>query len=376
MIARIKHFCRDKLSALDGVLAVCAAILSLIGLLVLIGGVEHFDRFTWRNIGVQLGATVVGFLCMVMLANIDYRFLARRLWPLLYGVSVLLMVLLLLGGSDAGTNKSWLYFDFLPFGIQPSEFIKTALAVTFAFHLSAVKDRINRPLTVLGLGAHAGSIILLILLTGDLGVAMVFAGFVLLMLFCAGLSVWYFLGLAVLLAAAFPLLWSFLEGYQQQRILVGFRPELDPLGYGYQPLLSRDTIMAGGVFGQGLDGAEVFRQLPAAHTDFIYATLCEMTGMIGGLVVLATLLVMVVRMMVIAARSERDMGAYLCVGLAACLVVQVVENVGMCFAVLPVVGITLPLVSYGGSSVLATYLMLGMAHSVSAHRNRSSNIWA
>lgn len=376
MLDAVKRFCRAKLCALDPVLLVCSTLLSLLGIITLIGGMAHFDRFGWRGVVVQLGATLVGFVCMVLLANLDYRFLSERLWPVFYGVSVLLMVLLLVDGSDAGTNKSWLYLDFLPFGIQPSEFIKTALAITFAQHLSRVKERINKPLILLGLAAHAGSIIALILLTGDLGVAMVFAGFVLLMLFCAGLSPWYLAGLGVIVAAVFPFLWSMLQPYQQQRILVGFRPEMDPLGYGYQPLLSRDAIIAGGLFGKGVGGGEAFRILPAAHTDFIYATLCEKMGLVGGLLVLITLAVMIVRMMVIAARSERDTGAYLCVGLAACLLVQVIENVGMCFAILPVVGITLPLVSYGGSSVLATYLMLGMVHSVSAHRNRSSTIWS
>ena len=376
MLAAIRRFLKYSLSALDGTLTVCALLLSTMGLITLIGGMEHFDRFGWRNILIQLGATVVGFVLMVVLAHLDYRFLAQRLWPLFYGLSLLLLLLLLFDGSVAGTNKSWLYLDFLPFGIQPSEFIKTALALTFAQHLSRVKERINRPAVLAGLVVHAGLIIGLILLTGDLGVALVFAGFVLLMLFCAGLSPWYLLGLAVLVAVAFPLLWSMLETYQKNRILIGFRPELDPLGYGYQPLLSRDAIVAGSWFGQGVGSGEVYHALPASHTDFIFATVCEKMGLVGGLVVLAALLVLIVRMMRIAARSERETGAYVCVGLAACLVIQVLENVGMCFAVLPVVGITLPLVSYGGSSVLATYLMLGMAQSVNAHRNRSSGIWS
>lgn len=376
MLAAIGRFFKKTLSVLDPTLTVCALVLSAIGMVTLIGGAEHFERFGWRNIFVQLGAIVAGFVLMVVLAHLDYRFLSQRLWPLFYGLSLLLMILLLIDGSVAGTNKSWLYLDFLPFGIQPSEVIKTALALTFAQHLSRVKERINRPAVLAGLAVHAGLIIGLILLTGDLGVALVFVGFVLLMLFCAGLSPWYLAGLGVLVAVAFPLLWGMLETYQQNRILVGFRPELDPLGYGYQPLLSRDAIMAGSWLGQGVGGGEVYQSLPASHTDFIFATVCEKLGIVGGLLVLAALLVLVVRMMRIAARSERETGAYLCVGLAACLVVQVVENIGMCFAVLPVVGITLPLVSYGGSSVLATYLMLGMAQSVNAHRNRSSGIWS
>ncbi len=373
VIQRIGRFCRDKCSVLDPVLCICSAVLSLISLITLAGGV---DRFGWRSFIVQLGATVVGVICMILLANVDYRFLAEKLSPVFFVGSVLLMILLLIKGEQAGTNKSWLYFDFLPFGIQPSEFIKTALAISFSYHLSRVKKDINRPLVALGLAGHAGAIIVLILLTGDLGVAVVFAGFTLLMLFCAGMSVWYFAGLSVILLAIFPLLWDLLASYQQQRILVGFQPQLDPLGYGYQPLLSRDAIMAGGFFGKGVGGGEIYHILPASHTDFMYATVCEKLGFVGGFIVLAVLFVFILRILIIAARSERDIGAYLCVGLAGCLIVQILENIGMCFAVLPVVGITLPLVSYGGSSVLATYLMAGMVHSVYAHRSRSCTIWS
>lgn len=369
---RLWKFCREKLSVLDPVLIICTSVLSLFSILTLIGGA---DKFGARSIVMQIGATVVGLVAMIVLANLDYRKIAERLSPVLFGASILLMILLLIMGKDEGTNKSWLYFDFLPFGIQPSEFIKTALAISFAYHLSRVKERINRPLVVLGLLGHAGAIIGFILLTGDLGVAVVFLGFIALMMFCAGLSLWYFLGLLVLLAIAFPILWSQLAYYQQQRILIGFRPELDPLGYGYQPLLSRDAIMAGGFFGRGLLRGDVYHDLPASHTDFIYSTLCEKMGFVGGFIVLLTLLVLVLRILMIAARSERDVGAYLCVGLAGCLILQIVINMGMCFTVLPVVGITLPLVSYGGSSVLATYLMIGTVHSVNAHRNRSSGVW-
>ncbi len=369
----VGKYLKRKISALDPVLAICAALLSLISLLTIIGGRETFGV---RVVIMQLGATAVGMIAMVILANLDYRMLAGKLWPLFYLGSIALMILLLLRGRAQGTNKSWLYFDFLPFGIQPSEFIKTALALTFAQHLESVRDRINRPLVILGLGAHAGLIIGLILMTGDLGVAVVFVGFILLMLFCAGLSLWYFAGGAGLLLIAAPILWSRLVPYQQQRILVGFNPSLDPLGYGYQPLLSRDAILSGGFFGQGLGGGAVYRELYASHTDFIFATVCEKFGFVGGFLVLALLLIVILRVLLLARHAERGLGSFLCVGIAACLILQIVINIGMCFGVLPVVGITLPFMSYGGSSVLGIYLMMGVVHSVSAHRSRSSAIWS
>ncbi|MBQ3002312.1 MAG: FtsW/RodA/SpoVE family cell cycle protein [Clostridia bacterium] len=373
IFARAWRFCRAKLGTLDPTLAVCSTVLSILSLMVMIGGAEVFGT---RVVLIQVGATVVGVIAMVILANIDYRRLSERFAPILLGVSVLLMIVLLIDGTGAGTNKSWLYFDFLPFGIQPTEFIKTALSITFAYHLSRVKESINRPLVVLGLAAHAGAVILLIVLTGDLGVALIFACFCLLMLFCAGLSLWYFAGGGALIAITAPILWLQLESYQQQRIIVGFRPELDPLGYGYQPLMSRDAITSGGFLGKGMFGGEVYEQLPASHTDFAFATACEKLGFFGGCIILIALLMLVFRIILIALQSERGLGSYLCVGLAACFMMQVIINVGMCFAVLPVVGITLPFISYGGSSVLGGYMMLGMAHSVCAHRNRSRTVWS
>lgn len=373
ILTNVWRFCRAKFRVLDPTLLVCSTLLSVISLLAMIGGGDVFGS---RVIVIQIGATLVGMFVMIVLANIDYRRLSERFAPILLGVSVLLMIVLLIDGVGAGTNQSWLYFDFLPFGIQPTEFIKTALAITFAYHLSRVKENINRPIVLLGLAAHAGSIILLIVLSGDMGVALIFACFCFLMLFCAGLSLWYFAGGAALVAILAPILWMQLQPYQQQRILVGFRPELDPLGYGYQPLMSRDAIMSGGFFGKGIFGGEVYAQLPASHTDFAYATVCEKLGFFGGFVILVALLILVFRVILIALQSERGLGSYLCVGLATCLMMQIIINVGMCFAVMPVVGITLPLVSYGGSSVLGAYMMLGMAHSVSAHRNRSRTVWS
>lgn len=367
MFGRAVRFCIKRLMVLDGVLLGCSTLLSLVSILTLWGGKETFGE---RVLPMQIGATVVGFFVMVVLANLDYRALARRLSPYLLLGSVALLILLLFKGKSEGTNQSWLYFSFLPFGIQPSEFVKTALAVSFGYHLSRTAGRIDRPMTLLGLLIHAGVIILLILLTGDLGVALIFIGFIVVMLYAAGLNKWYFFGSVVVMAAVLPLVWGMLETYQKQRLLVGFSPDIDPLGYGYQPLLSRDAIMAGGFFGKGMFGGEVYQILPAAHTDFIYASACEKFGFFGGFLILAALLILVVRVFVIAYHADCSMGAYIAAGLGACMMIQTVENIGMCLAMLPVIGITLPFVSYGGSSVLAIYIMAGILHSIYAHREK------
>jgi rod shape determining protein RodA len=172
----------------------------------------------------------------------------------------------------------------------------------------------------------------------------------------------------VVAAAILPFVWKGPASYQQQRLLVGFSPEIDPLGYGYQPLLSRDAIMAGGFFGEGLFRGEVYKILPAAHTDFMFSTACEKLGFFGGFIILCALVILVLRAMIISRRAQDAIGNYIGVGLAACMMLQTLENVGMCLAMLPVIGITLPFMSYGGSSVLAIYMMVGVLHSIYVHR--------
>jgi rod shape determining protein RodA len=246
--------------------------------------------------------------------------------------------------------------------------VKFTLICTFSKHLFSVKEEINKPLNVALLMCHAALVVGPILISGDLGVALVYMGIILIMLFCAGLHPLYFLGMAAVVALLFPFLWDHLEPYQQERIIVGFNPELDPLGKGLQPLRSRDAIAAGGFFGEGLFGGYHYEILAASHTDFIFATICEKFGFFGGAVVIIIFMVMVVRIFMIAkTAADSDYGGLICVGVGAMLVIQILINVGMCFAMLPVIGITLPLLSCGGSSMLATFMMLGLLHNVYSH---------
>ena len=208
----------------------------------------------------------------------------------------------------------------------------------------------------------------LILLSGDLGVALVYITMILLLLFCAGLPLWWFGGGALAGAVALPFLWNRLQPYQQERILVGFNPELDPLDKGWQALMSRQCIENGGLLGVGLRTGGNYEDLAASHTDFIFATVCEKFGFVGGLLVIAVLAVMVWRILWIGRQASHDAGFYICMGVAAVLIAQSAENLGMCLALLPVVGLTLPFVSCGGSSVLASFILLGMVHSVAAHK--------
>ena len=360
---------KEAIRNIDPVLFICATLLSLISIVTIYGAVDNFGM---SKLKMQIAIFIVGIFVTVIIASIDYRVIVDQLWiPMLVGSVALLVITLLFGESGVNMetgNKSWLKIPGTGFMVQPSEFVKFTFVCTFAKHLFSVQDRINHPLTVLALAGHALLVVGPILLSGDLGVALVYLALIALMLFCAGLHLGYFAVVAVAIVLAAPYLWDQLAPYQQDRIIFGFDPTLDPGGYGWQPLLSRTAIAAGGFLGQGLFGGQYYEELPASHTDFILSTICEKFGFLGGTVVIIIFMIMVVRIFTLArAACHSDYGGLICVGVGSMFVVQILENIGMCFAILPTVGITLPLLSCGGSSMLATFMMLGLLHNVYAH---------
>lgn len=361
----------DRLKHVDPILFICSTVLSLISILTIFGAVDNFGR---SKLVMQIAMTLVGSVALFILANIDYRFFVDRFAIVMFLASAFLLALTLLFGSTGANmetaNRSWINIPIVNIAIQPSEFVKIAFMCTFAKHLELVKDKINHPKSLLGLALHASVIVGLILLSGDLGVALVYFGIIAFMLFCSGLSGWYFLGAAGALAIAFPFLWELLREDQRNRVIFGFHPELDPNGVGKQALMSRDAIASGGLFGKGLGSGGIYENLPASHTDFIFSTVCEMFGFIGGMIVVLCLLVLAIRLIWIAYRSRDFVGKLICSGIAAVIILQTLENLWMCLAIVPVVGITLPFVSAGGSSMLALYCLMGLGHSVYAHEKR------
>ena len=356
---------------IDPILFGAASFLTLLSIITIFGAVDNFGK---SKLIMQVAMALAGTVMVYIIANVDYKFFVDRLFVIMIVVSVILLVLTLIvgisGENTVTANKSWLRL--WPGGpmIQPSEFVKITLVCSLAKHLEVVGDEINRPRKLLGVLLHVGVIAGLIFLSGDLGVALVYIGFIAAMLFGAGLSLWYFLGAAVAVVIAVPFLWGFLASYQQDRIIYGFSPELDPFGYGMQPLMSKEAIANGGFFGQGLFGGEVYEELAASHTDFIFSTVCEKFGFFGGALVIAALCVIVVRIIMIGIRTRDNTGKLICMGVAAILILQTLENIGMCLALVPVVGIALPFLTAGGSSMLALNMLIGLVHSVSAKEKR------
>ena len=366
---KIKIFLADAIRRVDWVLLLCTTVLSTVSLVTVYGAVDNFGM---SKLKMQFAMTVVGILLTFIVANLDYHLILDRLWlPLLIFSAGILGLTLVAGDTGAAmetAGKSWLTIPVVGIAIQPSEFVKITFICTFAKHLHTVGGTVNKPRTLLGLCLHALLIVGLILASGDLGVALVYMALVLVMLFGAGLHWGYFAGVGGAVAVAFPFLWDLLASYQQDRIVVGFNPALDPKDKGWQPLLSKQCIENGGLFGVGWHSGGDYEELTASHTDFILATVCEKFGFIGGMLVIVTLAALIMRVLWIGRQSSHDYGMLISVGVAGVLIAQTLENVGMCLAILPVVGITLPFLSCGGSSVLATYILVGMVHSVKSHK--------
>ena len=372
MFRSIGKYIKNSFARFDKPVLIFSMLITLMSLVTIFGARENFGM---SKLIMQLAMTVVGICAIMVIVNIDYRLFVERYWLILLFVSAALLgITLLIGDTGANgtetTNKSWLTIIKIgsrSFQIQPSEFVKIAFIISFSKHLSSVKSTINKIKTLIPLAIHAGIIVGLILLSGDLGVALVYIGIIAIMLAFAGLSKLYFVGAAVVVILAFPFLWPFLSLYQQKRILIGFQPELDPTGFGFQPLLSLDAISAGGIFGRGINSGGYYEILPASHTDFIFSTYCEMFGFIGAIVFLIVLLALIVRIINIGKSCKNEFGSFICIGIAAMFIVQSIMNIGMCLAMFPVIGITLPFMSYGGSSMLALYLAMGFVHAISAH---------
>lgn len=362
---------KNKIKHIDPILFCCTLLLSFISILTIFGAVDNFGR---SKLTMQIEMTLVGIVVLFVIANIDYRFFIDRFAIIMLIVSVFLLAITLFFGSTGENmetaNRSWLRIPIVNIAVQPSEFVKIAFVCTFAKHIELVKDKINSPKSLLGLGVHALLIVGLILLSGDLGVSLVYIGLIAFMLFFAGLSRWYFLGVGGLLVLTFPFLWELLRTDQQRRIIFGFQPELDPKGVGMQALMSRDMIASGGLFGRGLFNGGLYEDMPASHTDFIFSTICEKFGFVGGLFVVVVLVAMVLRLIWIALTTRDFTGRLICGGIAAIIIIQSVENLWMCLGLVPVVGVTLPFVSAGGSSMLALYCLMGLAHSVYAHEKK------
>lgn len=315
-----------------------------------------------RIIIVQSAATVIGVVAAILVSLLDYHKVVK-LWPLYAVLAVGLVLALKIPeisympeGSD---DAAWLRVAGL--SLQPSEILKLAFVYTFALHLSKVRHKINTLKTFLLLCLHGAVPTFLIMDTGDYGSALVFVAIFAAMMFVAGLS-WRFIlvGLTAALAAI-PVVWMMLPHYLQQRFLIAWHPETDIDNIGYQQYWGQQALRSGGVFGKGLFGhQENLIDVPECYNDFIFSHIGQTLGFVGCTVTVVLLAVLMAKILQTARKSKDDLGVYICTGVFAIFLFQSIINIGMVLCVIPVVGVTLPFVSSGGTSLVISYVAVGM----------------
>jgi len=349
----------------DWVLVGATFVLALVGV-AMVYSATHSGRNPDLYLK-QLALVGVGTLGLVMAATIDYRRLADRAM-LLYTLSAVSLVYVLrFGPLKAGTRR---WIEVGGFQLQPSELVKIAAAVIVAKIFSEYRQETLGLGDVALPGAAIGLLAVLIAREPDLGTAACLVPLFLAVAFLAGLRMRAVAGLAavILLLAAFT--WPFLKDYQKTRIYTFLDPSLDPRGAGYQKIQSQIAVGSGGFVGRGfLEGSQAqLGYLPARHTDFIFSVLAEEAGFVGVVVVLSLYLFVLWRMLETARLARDRLGAFLVAGITASFAFQVVYNVAMVAGLVPVKGLPLPLMSYGGSSVLSSLVGIGLVLSVRMRR--------
>lgn len=320
-------------------------------------------------ITVQVVAAVFGFCLMIVAAYMDYGLYKRFAWFIFAGYIIMLLIVLIAGITGVWGSKSWI--KIFGISIQPSEFAKLGFIITLSAHMSKAESGINRLPVLGGLILHLALPLGLILLQPDLGTGAVFAVIFAGVLFVGGLSPKIYIPVIGFGGASLPVIYRVLSDYQKKRITVFLNPEADPTGGGYNVIQSKTALGSGGLLGNGyLRGISTQNgYLPAKHTDFIFSSFSEEFGFFGALAVILLLMFIIIRIIIIAQRSDTLFGRYVCAGTGAMLFFHTFENIGMCMGLMPVTGIPLPFVSYGGSSMVTNFICIGVVLSIARSRN-------
>ncbi len=345
--------------------------LVLLGLIsvIAVASATHGDEATlWTSAATrQVIYLVVGVVVFILVQRVDYHDWAE-LWPVFYGAGLLLLAVLPLVARPISGARSWLELG--PLRLQPSEPMKPVVALAAAAFACGSRGKLSLS-RLLALGVVVGLPMGLIAIQPDMGTALTFIPLFLGVAWLAGIRPRVLLSLAVIAALAAPIAWFVvLEPYQKERILTVFDPGRDPSGTGYQVIQSRIAVGSGGVAGKGLFRGSQSRLnfLPARQTDFILAVLAEEVGWIGVIAVLSLYLALLLRTLRTAAIAQDALGTFLCVGIASIWAGQIFINVGMVTGILPTIGVPLPILSFGGSSLVATFLAFGLVASVRLRR--------
>ncbi|MBQ4396459.1 MAG: FtsW/RodA/SpoVE family cell cycle protein [Clostridia bacterium] len=323
-------------------------------------------------IKTQVMAATIGFIGAFFISLMDYHRLGQ-LWPLVGGGCIFLVGLTFvvgqsaIGGNAVADDVAWL--NIFGYSFQPSELMKIGFIVTFSYHLSRVVEQgtLNTLSSVFLLGGHAFVPVILCNRQGDDGTALMFLVIFLIMFFSSGLN-WKFIGLGLgAITAMAPIFWQMMSNHQRERFSAVYNPkEGDEKGILYQQTLGKIAIGNGGLLGEGHGTSTMIQSglVPEDHNDFIFTVACEEFGFIGALFLLGLLFAVMLLSLYAAFKATDMMGRFMCIGFFAMIATQTMFNIGMCVSVLPVIGITLPFFSAGGSSSMCLYFGVGLVQSV------------
>ena len=333
-----------------------------------------------RYVIIQIVAALLGVMLYVIVSSIDAEFWAEHRSALVAFNTVLLLMLIPFGTDNGTGNKSWLDFPLLPIDIQPAEICKITYILIMASVMNSHQNRLSSIPSVAHMVLHLGLLVgLNMVLSGDAGVSLIFVFIFIGMAFAGGVSLIWFLVAGGGIAVIFPFIWNFvMDDYQRLRIEILFNPDLDPLGVGarYHTARSLRSITGGGMTGQGLFNGhrtQMEDALYAQHTDYIFSAIGEELGYVGCTMVMVMLLVIIIRIIWVGTRSQDYMRRLICFGAASAMIFQCMSNIGMCIGLTPVIGLTLPFISYGGSSLVTLYAMLGLVSGVYARPAATSH---
>lgn len=373
-MGKIIYWIKDFVKGTDKILLGLCMILSAIGTVMVYSATRvnlTENQVISRDAKTMFLAVVMGICVSLVISYFDYEAVAR-LWPIIAIICLGLMLsLFVIGSSPEGRDDAISWIKLGSFYFQPSELLKIGFIITFSVHLENVGSEINKLKNVILLAIHAMIAIGLVVLTGDMGSALVFMFITIGMLFMAGLQFRYFLfgiGAVALLA---PIAWfEVLSDFQKQRFMAIYAPKsLTEATYNeviFQQERGMNAVSSGGIFGTGLFNGTYTQNglVPESENDMIFTVVGEELGFIGCIVVLGLLLAIAIKILVVGKKAISVTGKLICCAVAVMIITQVVVNVGMVLKLLPVVGITLPFMSAGGSSNLCIYIAIGMVLSV------------
>lgn len=369
----ISRIIGDFIKKADMVLLLLCTVTTIFGIVIISSATNALGNSSY--ISIQVIALILGIMMYILLTLIDVDIIAERR-ELLLIFCVLFIGSLYFFGEEVNGNKSWLDLPLLPMNIQPAEICKIFFIIILAKMMSVNQNKLSSPLNVGKMALLTGFFFAYIFaISSDAGVALIYVFIFITMAFAGGVNlIWFLLGIGAIAFAvtaifAVPAIRDELVGtHWYERIMMFFDPSIDPYGKGvrWHTNLSLQYVQNGGVAGRGLfEGTMVQgRTMPAQHTDFIFSSIAEELGLIGCVAVLLMLAAIVTRIIYVGVKSGNYMNRIICIGIAGMLLFQIMVNVGMCLGLFPVIGLTLPFISYGGSSIVTMFMAMGVVSGI------------